>query len=630
MKIHPFVIFLFILFVSCTDNSKKEKTTTPKEFPGHFLPFKEIPLNDLVAFKKTAGNWKIAGNVQADRNKEKTLRWSKGTGILVNIPEEGKKGNLFTSFDHGDLELELDIMMPVKSNSGIYFQGRYELQLLDSWGVKDPGYGDMGGIYERWDDTKEEGKKGYEGTSPKINAAKAPGLWQHLKVIFQAPEFDDSGKKVKNAIFQEVWLNGVLIHEDQELTGPTRGPAFENESSMAPLMIQGDHGPVAFKNIRYKLYGDNKISLSAILMTAYENQEEILPVLDSLDPIRETKTDSISSLMVSDGRAQEVLKYTGTIDIPESGDYIFDLKLNVAGGLLLIDKDTIVNMNGSYNLDSLGIAKVNLKNGYLPFTLIYNKHVPWRIGFSLEVEGPGIQKHLLTTKSSLDLSKDRPEESIMVKALEQPVTQRSFLMFNGQKRTHCISVGTLQKINYSYDLAAGSLLQVWDQDFLDATGMWYGRGEKQLGRPSGFIVAFHGDPEMAVLEDDTSIWPETIQENAGYKPNGYELDKEGIPSFLYKIGDTYIRDKLIPAASERRLNREIAIESNTAIYHKLGEGEAIEKLDDGTYIINDESYYILFPDKASLQPVIRNSEGKNELLVEIPAGKQKINYSIIW
>ena len=630
MKIRHFVIFLLALVISCTDNSKKEKTSIPRELPLPFLPFKVIPLNDITAFKKTAGNWKIAGNVKADRTKEKTILISEGDGILVNMPEEGKEDHLYTSFDHGNIELELDLMLPVNSNSGIYFQGRYELQLLDSWGVKDPGSGDMGGIYERWDDTKEEGKRGYEGTAPKINASKAPGLWQHLKVIFQAPKFDSTGKKEKNAAFQEVWLNGVLIHKDQELTGPTRSSAFENESAMGPLMIQGDHGAVAFKNIKYKLYNDSKVSLSEITMAAYENKEVLLPVLDSLVPIRETKTDSISSLMINDRWGQGILKFTGLMNIPEPGEYIFDLKLNVAGGLLLINNDTIVNMNGSYELDSLGIGKVHLEKGSLPFTLIYNKHLPWTIGFSLETEGPGIQKHLLTTRKSLDLSKDMPAERIMVKATTEPVTQRSFLMFNGQKRTHCISVGSLQKINYSYDLASGSLLQVWDQDFFDATEMWHGRGEKQLGSPTGFIVAFHGEPEMAVLEDDTSNWPKTTAEKPEFKPHGYELAENGLPVFSYSVGDTRVVDKLFPSVTERRLNRELATESTSAIYHKLGEGEHIEKLDKETYIINDESYYLLFSANSSLQPFIRNSEGKNELLVKIPAGKQKINYSIIW
>ena len=95
-----------------------------------------------------------------------------------------------------------------------------------------------------------------------MNAAKAPGLWQHYKIIFHAPKFDSLGRKEKNAVFKEVWLNGVLLHENQEVTGPTRAAAFKDEKPKGPLMIQGDHGPVALKNIRYKLYEDKKVAIT--------------------------------------------------------------------------------------------------------------------------------------------------------------------------------------------------------------------------------------------------------------------------------------------------------------------------------------------------------------------------------
>ncbi len=107
--------------------------------------------------------------------------------------------DLYTTAEHGDVELELDYLMAKGSNSGIYLQGNYEVQLLDSWGVQHPKAGDNGGIYQRWDESKPEGQKGYEGYAPRQNASRAPGLWQHLKVSFQAPKFDASGKKTANA-----------------------------------------------------------------------------------------------------------------------------------------------------------------------------------------------------------------------------------------------------------------------------------------------------------------------------------------------------------------------------------------------------------------------------------------------
>jgi len=208
-----------------------------------------IPLSDLSAFRDPGKSWQLATDVNADLNKANVLTMSKGTGILVNLPGKKNHGaDLYTTTEHGDAELELDYLLAKGSNSGIYLQGNYEIQLLDSWGVKNPKAGDNGAIYERWDDSKPEGQKGYEGYAPRQNASKAPGLWQHLKVSFQAPKFDASGKKIANARMLRVELNGVTVQEDVELLGPTRG-AMGAEKATGPLRIQGDHGAVAFRNV---------------------------------------------------------------------------------------------------------------------------------------------------------------------------------------------------------------------------------------------------------------------------------------------------------------------------------------------------------------------------------------------
>ncbi|RYY35074.1 MAG: DUF1080 domain-containing protein, partial [Sphingobacteriaceae bacterium] len=150
-----------------------------------------------------------------------------------------------------DIDLSVDFLMPKGSNSGIYLQGRYEIQLLDSWGNEKLSPGDLGGIYQRWDDSKPEGQKGYEGVTPRLNVSRAPGLWQNIRIVFQAPKFDAAGKKTANARVVQVVLNGVSIIENAELQGPTRGSAFPNEAATGPIRIQGDHGAVAFKNFKY-------------------------------------------------------------------------------------------------------------------------------------------------------------------------------------------------------------------------------------------------------------------------------------------------------------------------------------------------------------------------------------------
>ena len=99
--------------------------------------------------------------------------------------------------------------------------GRYEIQVFDSWGVDSSQvkHSDCGGIYERWKDDK-----GYEGHAPRVNASKKPGEWQTLEVVFVPPGLTLQGKKIENARFVKVVLNGQLIHENVDVTGPTRPP----------------------------------------------------------------------------------------------------------------------------------------------------------------------------------------------------------------------------------------------------------------------------------------------------------------------------------------------------------------------------------------------------------------------
>ena len=237
-----------------------------------------IPLNDLSFARNPGKNWQVVADVNADLNKTNVLTTSKGTGVLVNLVSKKNHGtDLFTTTEHGDAELELDYLLAKGSNSGIYLQGNYELQLLDSWGVKNPKAGDNGGVYERWDESRSEGQKGYEGYAPRQNASRAPGLWQHLKVSFQAPKFDGSGKKTANARLLRVELNGVTIHEDVELLGSTRG-AMGPEKPTGPLRIQGDHGAVAFRNITLtngvktpQAANNNRNSVDPILVDANVN-----------------------------------------------------------------------------------------------------------------------------------------------------------------------------------------------------------------------------------------------------------------------------------------------------------------------------------------------------------------------
>ena len=209
-----------------------------------------IGAQGLAAWQKESGDWIVCHGVKLSPSDPHLLTTRPGQGTLVNGPT-GRTVNLLSDLEHADIEAHIEFLVSKDSNSGVYFQGRYEIQILDSWGVKDPESSDCGGIYKRW-----KNDRGFEGHPPRTNACRRPGVWQTYDVVFRAPRFDPAGHKVANARFVKVVHNGVLIHENVELTGPTRASTFNDERATGPLMLQGDHGPVAYRNTRIKMLGD--------------------------------------------------------------------------------------------------------------------------------------------------------------------------------------------------------------------------------------------------------------------------------------------------------------------------------------------------------------------------------------
>jgi hypothetical protein len=204
---------------------------------------------DLSGWKLKEPNldktWTIVGEAKLDAADPKKLAGegqpSESSAVLIRNPI-AKGSDIFTEQAFGDCEIHIEFMVPKSSNSGIYLMGRYEVQVLDSFGKPDDklGQGDVGAIYS--------------AAKPSSNAAKAPGEWQTFDITFQAPRFEGD-KKTQNAKFLSVKLNGKEIQKDVEVKGPTGGQLYSDEKPTGPLLIQGDHGIVALRNIRVKETG---------------------------------------------------------------------------------------------------------------------------------------------------------------------------------------------------------------------------------------------------------------------------------------------------------------------------------------------------------------------------------------
>lgn len=209
------------LVVSTSGQAEEVSLFNGKNLDGWKL--KNNPDRSHWVVGKVVYNPKNPGELEVEKAKK---------GVLINA--KGRGVDLYSEKKFGDCTISLEVMVPKGSNSGIYVMGEYEVQVFDSYGKKKVGAGDIGGLYG--------------AASPKVNAAKAPGEWQKFVIEFQAPKYE-GGKKVSNAKFLKITLNGQVIHENVEMKGPTPSGVTGREAPTGPIMFQGDHGPVAYRNI---------------------------------------------------------------------------------------------------------------------------------------------------------------------------------------------------------------------------------------------------------------------------------------------------------------------------------------------------------------------------------------------
>jgi hypothetical protein len=145
-------------------------------------------------------------------------RWKIVDGVLVN---EGAGWNIFTKDKFKDYKLRVEVKIPPRGNSGIYLNGRYEVQVADSYG-RDVSPGGMGAIYGR--------------AVPTANPSKPADEWQTFEITFVD-------------YWATVVLNGTTIVDNVLIEGITGGALDSHESEPGPIMLQGDHGPIQYRNI---------------------------------------------------------------------------------------------------------------------------------------------------------------------------------------------------------------------------------------------------------------------------------------------------------------------------------------------------------------------------------------------
>jgi hypothetical protein len=160
--------------------------------------------------------------------------WSVVDKELRNESGHGTSGSDIISVrKFGDCELHIEFNVPKGGNSGVYLQGRYEIQVADSQG-QNLGRHMCGAIYSK--------------IAPTVNACKPADEWQSFDVVFRQARLNDAGEVAEKARIT-VKQNDTLIIDDQEIDGVTGGALDNKEGTPGPLLLQGDHSSIKYRNI---------------------------------------------------------------------------------------------------------------------------------------------------------------------------------------------------------------------------------------------------------------------------------------------------------------------------------------------------------------------------------------------
>ncbi|MFY7910493.1 MAG: hypothetical protein ACOVO2_13095 [Emticicia sp.] len=536
-------------------------------------------MNKLPIDNWELGNWKQVE--QVDNPFKKKAGITAGNKLLyANTP-----GKITSKLTTADAKIKFDFMLGLNSESIFYVQGKHGILLSNTR--------PSGAII-----TKDGSLK-----LPAQNAGRSTGLWQTLELTFSEASFGNA------VVLEKVTLNDVVIHQGYVLTseGKNEGPiVFENKT-----------GVIAISNVEYLKYNkETPLKLSNLNYELYETFDWDKQFAKKKDTPNDSGKATDLTKDYGVGFNRYLLVFKGDLDVEKDGNY--SLIADCAGkeSVTVDGKEILPMTDESYRKPR--IAYLDLKKGKHAIEVKYIK-VWWKAELGLFAAGPEIRPYALHAETSLPTPQAVGEIDIQPKNDVEMV--RSFVMFNGKKRVHAISIGTPQGQHYSYDLDQAALLYAWKGEFADVTEMFHERGEPQLLEAKGVRTKFSGKPSVAILSDLNAPMPDSLDAYKELIYKGYSLDASGLPTYKFQLNGANITQKISPDADGIAVS--VSANGGSNLYYKLAEGKAISLIEKGRYLVDNQ--YVLVDPKA--KPIIRSSKSGQEMIMPLTG---TINYSISW
>lgn len=458
-------------------------------------------------------------------------------------------------------------------------------------------------------------------------ASIQPGIWQQLELSFQP------GSAGEPALLVACYLNGNLVYYQQSLA--------VSGSGSGPVSLELSEGSLSIDDLRYTdragegstITDDGKIVLNLPLIryTYFESEDRPIDPADfsTMTPKKEGFISRFDLWSVRDRRSEYGIRFTADLQVPRAGDYTFGSSTR-AGARIYLDDEMILDVDGDSSEED-GETVVTLTEGEHRIRVDYYQ-LTNAANFNLYYIAPGGERTALNDLSgSRDIITPPSTDITEIELDDRPYLLRSFLNFPPgkvydytDKRTHVVNVGEREGPNYSYDLQSGSILQVWRGKFVDVSNMWVERGQAQIARPLGQLVAFDGKIGWSETQDD---WVDSLSDVRHLR---YDLDAAGRPTFVFGTDDeeTLLTDRIVP--SENGLERTLTNEAGEMVqYVLLGSARKITERSLGSFSLRGPGINLDVRELASGSLTLLRGDNVERLVAELPPGEH-ITYSINW
>lgn len=520
-------------------------------------------------------------------------------------PIESTTGTLLS--DHEELTLRLSFRTQGGGEGVLALQGKYELQLPSLM------IGEL---------------------KPTMAIQSGDSIWQDLEVQFIP------ARNGNPALLAGVYLNGSPVYYQQ--------PLPETDAPTGPLTFTSENGSVELTDVFYTpvagrssvINQDGVVELNVpVLHYDYYHLpkgSKTFSGWDSQQPVKSGYINRVDLYNIGDQTTDYAIRFTGTLNIPETADYYF--KTWGTG-------NTTFSLNGRSIAEHAGAPgdwddadSLRLEAGDYPFELRIVQHNGWNVNrISYRKAGTDEPLRFLNAMEER-VAIATPSGSTVreLKTDDEPYILRSFLYFPApklyeaaQKRTHVVSVGEGDGPHYSVDLQTGALLQVWRGPFADVHNMWDGRGEPQVMKPLGQVVPFDGSPLFA--PSATEPWPSApgLNEEDDIDHDAYVLDEAGRPTFNYLGYDHSFSDQIIPDGKGLLRHISHTAGGNSEYFTQLVAAKSITETAPGEYFLRGPGLRLTITSYDGNQITLQRSGGLERLIAQLPA-KGHVEYRMDW